>query len=114
MKQTGLISLFLAQAKEFAEERPIIFVERDENIAFLSERGMTVENLEEIILGLSFKDCFDGPEPDRDPKYSEHWTVAEFSPTHNGEKLYLKLSVRVDKRRCKCLSVKLWIERNVR
>ena len=35
-----------------------------------------------VILSLEPKDMFDGPEPDRDPRYSEKWTVAEFSPEH--------------------------------
>lgn len=54
---------------------------------------------------------FDGPEPDRDLRYSEKWTVAEFSPAYCGETLYLKLSIRVDVERCKCLSVKLYVDR---
>lgn len=113
MKQTAQISLFLAHAKAFAEEREIIFVDREQSLAFLGARGMSIDDLKQIILRLTVQDCFDGPEADRDPKYHENWTVAEFSPIYGREKLYLKISIRLDNRRCKCLSVKLWTERDL-
>ncbi len=57
------------------------------------------------------KDCFDGFESDRDPRYAHDWTVAEFSPTYNGEMLYLKMSICMNTNRAKCLSVKAYVER---
>ena len=72
---------------------------------------MSMEMLRSVILSLQPKDCFDGPEADRDPCYADKWTVAEFSPTYRGELLYLKMSIRVDVERAKCLSVKAYIER---
>lgn len=113
MKQPAQISLFLAHAKAFVEERELIFVDREQSLAFLAARGISIDDLKQIIMKLTLQDCFDGPEPDRDPRYFENWTVAEFSPTHNGEKLYLKISIRIDRRRCRCLSVKLWTEREL-
>lgn len=70
-----------------------------------------MDALTDIILSLRPEDCFDGPEPDRDPRYAEKWTVAEFSPTYCGELIYLKMSIRADVERAKCLSVKAYVER---
>lgn len=104
-------ALFLHQVKSFVENNGFIFVNRDQNRMFMAERGMTMDDLKQVILSLESRDMFDGPEPDRDPRFSEKWTVAEFSPEHEGETLYLKLSVRSDIERCKCLSVKLYVDR---
>ena len=70
-----------------------------------------MDMLTNVILSLKPEDCFDGPEADRDPRYAEKWTVAEFSPTYRGELLYLKTSIRVGTERAKCLSVKAYVER---
>lgn len=113
LKYPTQIALFLSQAKSALETRGLIFVEREASLVFLAERGMTVDDLREVIFALTVKDCIDGPEPDRDPRYAEHWTVAEFGPVYEGERLYLKISVRVDVGQCKCLSVKLWVEKEV-
>ena len=104
-------ALFLRQVKLFVEEHGFILVPREQNLAFMAERGMTMDDLRRVILSLEPRDMFDGPEPDRDPRYSKKWTVAEFSPEHEGETLYLKLSVRTDVELCKCLSVKLYVDR---
>ena len=104
-------ALFLRQVKLFVEKHDFILVPREQNSAFMAERGMTMDDLRQVVLALEPKDMFDGQEPDRDPRYSEKWTVAEFSPAYCGEALYLKLSIRVDVERCKCLSVKLYVDR---
>lgn len=70
-----------------------------------------MDMLTNVILSLKAKDCFDGPEADRDPRYAHDWTVTEFSPTYNGEMLYLKMSICMDANRAKCLSVKAYVER---
>lgn len=110
MKPEASISLFLRELKVFVEKNGFIFVEREASRQFLADRNMTQDELKEVILGLEVKDCFDGPEPDRDLRY-QYWTVAEFSPTHCGEKLYLQLSIKIDIERVKVLSVKLYTER---
>ena len=104
-------ALFLHQVKLSVEKHGFILVPREQSMSFMAERGMTMDDLRRIILSLEPEDMFDGPKPDRDPRYSEKWTVAEFSPEHEGETLYLKLSVRTDVERCKCLSVKLYVDR---
>lgn len=112
MKVPAQVSVFLQIAKAAVAENGCILVNREASRAFLIERGMTVEDVIELIGTLKVSDCFDGPEPDRDPRYSD-WTVAEFRPNFEGERLYLKLSVKVDANQCKCLSVKLYTERTV-
>lgn len=109
MKQPAQIRIFLAEMKKIVKEKSFILVHREASNDFIRERNILFEELEELVLGLEVSDCFDGPEPDRDPRYSG-WTVAEFSPMFNGEKLYLKLSIKLDPGACKCLSVKLFIE----
>ena len=104
-------ALFLRQVKLFVEKHGFILVPRGHNMTFMADHGMTMDDLRRVILSLEPKDMFDGPEPDRDLRYSEKWTVAEFSPEYEEETLYLKLSVRTDVERCKCLSVKLYVDR---
>lgn len=105
------IALFLHQMKSIVKDNGFIFVEREASLKFMADFNLTMGQLEDVIMGLEPRDCFDGPEADRDPRYSEHWTVAEFSPEAFGETLYLKMSIRIDVRRCKCLSVKLYREK---
>ena len=107
MNQTAL---FLLKAKEIVKSQGLVLVPRDQNIEFLASMGWSTHDLELLILGLEARDCFDGPEPDRDSDLRE-WTVAEFSPVANGKTLYLKISIRLAPDACKCLSVKLYRER---
>lgn len=104
-------ALFLHQVKKFVEKNGFVLVPREQNVTFMAERGMTIDDLRRVILSLEPKDMFDGPEQDRDPRFRDKWTVAEFSPAYGSETLYLKLSVRTDAERCKCLSVKLFVDR---
>lgn len=111
MKTPAQISLFLSQMKRIVEEKGFIYVDRDASNQFLADRGYSHRDLTLLILSLEVEDCFDGPEPDRDVRYRDKWTVAEFAPVFHGEKLYLKMSIRVDSETAKCLSVKLYVER---
>lgn len=110
MKPPALIELFLRQPKQFVEKNSCILAEREASKEFMASRGMSMVMLTDVILSLEPKDCFDGPEADRDPTYAT-WTVAEFAPVYNGEMLYLKMSIRVDIEQAKCLSVKAHVER---
>lgn len=114
MKTDSQIALFLFNMKRFIERNGFIFVEREASKRFLLDRGMGFKELKSIILSLTVKDCFDGPEPDRDIKYAKYWTVAEFFPWHEGEQLYLKMSIKMESERVKCLSVKLYTDREVK
>lgn len=111
MKLTAFIELYLRQLKAFVEKNSFILVEREATKQFMASKGMSMGMLTDIILSLGPEDCFDGPEADRDPRFADKWTVAEFAPDYLGERLYLKMSIRVDVERAKCLSVKTYIER---
>lgn len=113
MKVAQQIALFLHCLKSFVEKNGFVYVPREGSDKFMADRNMTYDELKGVILSLEVSDCFDGPEQDRDAKYADKWTVAEFSPTYRDEKLYLKLSIRMDTERAKCLSVKLYTEREV-
>ena len=99
------------QLKQYVEKNSFILVEREASRRFMASRGMSMDMLTNVILSLEPEDCFDGPEADRDPRFAKKWTVAEFSPMFRGEQLYLKMSIRVDAERAKCLSVKAYIEK---
>ncbi len=101
------IGLFLHYAKQFVNKNGIIFIPRDQNVQYMASVGMTIKDLEELVFALDAVDCVRGPEPDKDPKRAAHWTVAIFHPKHNGVELYLKISIRIDEERCRCISIKL-------
>ncbi len=111
MKATAFIELFLRELKRFVEKNSFILVNREASRQFMASRGMSVSMLTDVILSLRPEDCFDGPEADRDSRFADKWTVAEFSPTYRGEMLYLKMSIRMDAERAKCLSVKAYVKR---
>ena len=104
------VGLFLLKMKEIVQKNGFILVEREASREFIADMGITMEELRNVILSLTTSDCFDGPETDRDPRY-QGWTVAEFSPRAFGKTLYLKLSIKLEAERCKCLSVKLYRDR---
>lgn len=87
MKPPAFIELFLHRLKEDVEKNSFILVDREATREFMSSRGMSMAMLTDVILSLKPEDCFDGPEPDRNPRYAEKWTVAEFAPTYKGDAL---------------------------
>lgn len=111
MKPAASIKLFLRQLKQYVEKHSFILADREASKRFMASRGMSMAMLTDVILSLRPEDCFDGPEADRDPRYADKWTVAEFSPTYCGELLYLKMSIRIDVERAKCLPVKAFVDR---
>lgn len=104
------VGLFLLKMKEIVQKNGFILVERSASLEFMTNMGITMNELENVILSLTPSDCFDGPEQDRDQCY-QGWTVAEFSPRAFGKTLYLKMSIKLEAGRCKCLSVKLYRNR---
>lgn len=104
------VGLFLHEMKEIVEKNGFILVERKASLEFMADLGVTMDELRNVILSLTPSDCFDGPELDRDSRFAG-WTVAEFSPDAFGKTLYLKMSIKLEAERCKCLSVKLYRDR---
>lgn len=105
------VRLFLARVRDIMESGKVQIVPRRQNLEFMAERGISHEEVFDLILGLSVADCFDGPEPDRDPRFSDQWTVAEFGPQTCYGQLYLKLSICSIGPFGKVLSVKTYSER---
>ena len=89
MKHATQILLFLHSMKEFVEENGFLLVQRDASMQFMADNNISVQLLKNIMLELELTDCLDGPEPDRDPKYSSNWTVAEFAPLFESKRIYL-------------------------
>ena len=106
LKPKASIELFLQLAKLIVRNRGIIFVPRKESKAFIEDNGLSTRDVIGIILRLTTRDCFDGPEADRDQAKADYWTVAEFNPRWRSKRLYLKISINLSAKRCKCLSIK--------
>lgn len=108
------IGLFLFRIKDILHNGTVQIIPREQNLNFMAERGISQDEVFDIITALTVDDCFDGPEPDRDPRWSSNWTVAEFGPVAEYGKLYLKLSICCDALWGKVISVKLYAEREGR
>ena len=79
-----------------------IIVRTDKNNNFMREYNLNDEDVKDIIKELSVRDCFAGPEPDRDPKYNG-W-IFKFCPMFEGVKLYIKIRIESIEKSI-CLSV---------
>lgn len=110
MKPSATIDLFIQLAKLYVRRNGLLIIPRRDTLAFLNETGTTIKDVIHIIKHLDPSMCFDGPEADRDQRRADAWTVAEFSPTWRRKKLYLKISINLSTKRCKCLSIKPYQE----
>lgn len=63
------IGLFLHFMKEIVDKNNFILVEREASLEFMAGMGITMDELKSVILSLTPRDCFDGPEADRDSRY---------------------------------------------
>ena len=68
-------TLFLRQVKLFVEKHGFILVPREQNISFMAEHGMTVDDLRRVILSLERRTCSMGRSRTGDPRRAEKWTV---------------------------------------
>lgn len=76
---------------------------REKNQQSLIELGLTPKQRRDIILGLTFKDCVEGPIPDEaDPND----TICTFGKKIDTAEIYIKLKIYHvhDKHHAKCLS----------
>lgn len=95
------VKQFLLDFKQAATSSSgIDLVPRKVNMETRSYLGITMKNLEEILLGLSVVDYCKGPLLDRD-KPGELW---EFGKEVNGEEVYIKLKVVKELNLAKCIS----------
>lgn len=101
------IGMFLHFAKRFVSKNGVLIARRKQNLDYMASAGMTISDLENLILGLEAANCVKGPEADYDPERAKHWHVAVFNPVFQEKELYLKISIRIDQERCNCISVKL-------
>lgn len=111
LKPPASVELFLALSKRYVREKGLIIVPRIQNEACMRLYGISPASLEQMVLDLKTGDCFDGPEPDRDERFSDSRTVAEFRVTGERIDYCLKLSVSSRHKRCKCLSFKPFSDR---
>lgn len=77
--------LFLHWMKEIVDKNSFILVEREASLEFMANMGITMDELKNVILSLTPRDCFDGPEADRDSRYPG-WTVADSRPRHSARR----------------------------
>lgn len=105
------VELFLDVVRELARQKRVRLVRRDETMAFLNSHNILLDDVVDVLLGLQTSDRFDGPEPDRDERYRDRWTVAEFAPLTDYGRLYLKLSIVNTHTLGKVLSLKLYREK---
>lgn len=75
---------------------------RKKNIDFMREYSLTNEDVKDIVRRLTVKDCYKGPEKDRDEAYEG--PLFFFSPMFEGIKIYIKIRIESDEKSV-CLSV---------
>lgn len=75
---------------------------RKKNVDFMRAYSLTDEDVKDIVRGLKVKDCFKGPEKDRDERYEGF--LFFFCPMFEGIKLYIKIRIESDEKSV-CLSV---------
>lgn len=94
---------FLLEFKQIVTEGSgVDIVPRAETRPTLAHLGLTMANLEELLLGLSVADYCEGPEPDRD-RPGDVWV---FGREIEGQEVYIKLKVAQvgNHRIAKCIS----------
>lgn len=79
-----------------------IIQRRPKNMKFMREYNLSLEDVKDIIRGLSIEDCYAGPEKDRDSQYAG-W-IFKFNPMYEDTKLYIKIRVESLEKNV-CLSV---------
>lgn len=83
------VAVFLKEFKLLAQERRLYIVNRLEKQNSLADLGLTKEDREDEILGLSVTDYCRGPEPDKDMP-GEIWV---FGREIAGREVYIKLKI---------------------
>ena len=92
-----LLSEFLERFKQKVAESGLIVIPTEKNRDYLARTGLLPNERTNIILNLTEKNYFSGPEPDRD-REGDVWI---FGCRHEGERIYIKLKLDIV---AKCLS----------
>lgn len=86
------VSAFLAKAKNLIAQGKYTFIPRGKNLQALADRGMTLVDAKDEILGLLVKDYYKGPKEDFDS--TQPGDIWEFKKDIDGEKFYVKLKIQ--------------------
>lgn len=94
---------FLREARELIVQNRIFLVPREQNLLWIEELGLTIEQLWETVGRLSVNNYSAGPEEDRDGSGTYLWI---FGGTVEKQATYIKLKIEEHRRGkiLKCLS----------
>jgi hypothetical protein len=98
------VQTFLNEFKVKARTFGIDYYPRQKNTDALLQLGITANIREEIVMKLEVRDYYRGPTGDIDPKRSEFY---EFGAQHNGQEIYVKLSLGKFSKSPHCMSFHL-------
>ena len=98
-----LVKQFLKETKYLISKGNYEIVNRDKTFRTMALLGIDFETIKEIILSLTPKDYFNGPDEDRDRPEEFIW---EFGKIFDSREIYIKLKIEDtgDKELGKCLS----------
>ena len=98
-----LVKQFLKETKSLISKGNYEIVNRDKTFRTMALLGVNFDTIKEIILSLTPKDYFNGPEEDRDIPEEFIW---EFGKLFDNREIYIKLKIEDagDKELGKCLS----------
>lgn len=98
-----LVKQFLKETKSLISKGNYEIVNRDKTFRTMALLGVNFDTIKEIILSLTPKDYFNGPEEDRDIPGEFIW---EFGKLFDNREIYIKLKIEDagDKELGKCLS----------
>lgn len=96
------VELFLAQFKNFAKKKGIIFYrDKPKNVQTVNELGISFEDCEEHLLELTPEDYVEGPTNSDAVFGADRWV---FQKEIEGEKIYIRLKVDTDNEIVTCES----------
>jgi len=104
MTQIEEIEKFLNVAKNLMKSGAFDFVPRKKNMDSIKEAGLTIKHVKEIIMGLTYKNYYRGP--NKDLGSNREGFIWEFGYDIEGTDFYIKLKVekRGEKECLVCLS----------
>lgn len=84
------IRTFLESLKDAVREKRYRVVKRPVNRQFIIQNGFNIDDIEEILMGLTILDYKKGPESDRD---GYPGTIMVFLPVVNRLRVYIKIRI---------------------